>query len=69
VIIVMSVSVLRVTNFMTGRVCGTRWAPQRLCRNLGCLSPFVVGWVVEERNAGSRGCGFPRTSSLIEFLQ
>ena len=56
-------SVLRVANFTTGRVYGTNWASQRLRYSLGCLSPFVVGWVVEERNAGSRGYGFPRTSS------
>jgi len=35
----------------------------RLFATFGVLVPsFVVGWVVEERNAGSRGCGFPRTS-------
>jgi len=67
-IIVLGVSVLRVANFTTGRVCGTRWAAQRMCRNLGCLIPFVVRWVVEERNARSLGRGFPRTSSPCPTL-
>ena len=61
---VLVVSVLLVLVFMIRKVCGTRCAPRRLCRSLGCRSPiWLSGWEVADKNAGMWGGIFHRSSS------
>ena len=60
------VDVLRVANFMIGRVCGTRCAPKRLCRNR-CPSSSLCSWVGggKRETRGVGVAGFPVPPSRV----